>query len=174
MAGFQKRFQPWLNQPQAASAPSAAPPVPSVAERVEVLIGVNDRLAALLVREREAVERRSLAEVAALQEEKRRLALRFDEIGRLVRLDKAGLTALAPELMARLRESSWRLAEATATNVQTLDIQAAARKSVIDVVVKTVNHERKSEAAYAGCRRGYAPKAARPAPGRSSTLNATL
>lgn len=174
MAGFHKRFQPWLNQPQPVQAPPPAPPVPSVAERVEVLIGVNECLTALLARERQAVERRALAEVAALQEEKRRLALRFDEIGRLVRLDKAGLAALAPDLKDRLRESSWRLAEATAASVQTLDIEAAARKSVIDVVVKTVNHERKSEAAYAGCRRGYAPKVARPLPGRSSTLNATL
>ena len=174
MAVFQKRFQPWLNQPRQVPAPAPSPPVPSVAERVEVLIGVNDRLAALLVRESKAVERRALAEVAALQEEKRRLALRFDEIARLVRLDKAGLAALEPELTARLRESSWRLAEATAANVQALDIQAAARKSVIDVVVRSVNHERKSEAAYAGCRKGYAPKAARMPPGRSATFNATL
>ncbi len=174
MAAFHKRFQPWLNQPPPPPVPATPVPVPSTAERVEVLIGVNDRLAALLARERDAVERQALSEVAALQADKRRLATRFDEIARLVRLDKAGLAALPPDLMARLRESSWRLGEVTAANAQALDTQAAARKSVIDVVVKAVNHERRSEAAYAGCRQGYAPKAARALPARSSTLNTTL
>ncbi|MEI7609728.1 MAG: hypothetical protein WCJ64_20295 [Rhodospirillaceae bacterium] len=175
MATFQKRFQPWLSQPPPPPPPAAAPPpVPNTAERVEVLITVNTSLAALLARECDAANRRALAEVAALQDEKRRLAQRFDEIGRLVRLDKAGLAALPPELMARLKESSWRLAEATSANVQALDIQAAARKSVIDVVVKAVNHQRLSEAAYAGCRQGYPPKITRAPPGRALSLNATL
>ena len=174
MATFQKRFQPWLNQPKPEPPPNAAPPVPSIGERVEVLIGVNDRLAAVLVRERDALERRALAEVAALQADKRALATRFDEIGRLVRLDKAGLATLPPETMARLRESSWRLAEATSASVQSLDIHAAARKAVIEVVVKTVNHERQAEAAYAGLRKGYVPKTPRAPPGRSMSLNTTL
>ncbi len=173
MVVFHKRFQPQGNEPPPPAPPAPQPP-PSTAERVEVLITVNDRLAALLVREREALERRAVAEVAGLQADKRGLAARFEEIGRIVRLDKAGLGALPAEVMGRLRESSWQLAAATAANVQTLDIQAAARKSVIDMVVRTVNHERQSEAAYAGCRRGYAPKSPRAPPPRSTTLNTTL
>ncbi len=174
MAVFQKRFQPQISPPPAPEPSAAAPPPPALAERVEVLIAVSDRLAALLVRESAALERRALGEVAALQPDKRALAARFDEVGRLVRLDKTGLAGLAPELMARLKDASWRLCEATAVNVKELDVQAAARKSVIEVVVKSVNHERQAETAYASLGRGYVPKSTRAPPSRSMTINTTL
>ena len=168
---------PNRSQPRMPSSPAAAKPVPAQnpVERVEVLIGISERLAALLQRERAAVERRALAEVTALQADKRGLAARFDEIARLVRLDKAGLAALPPELMERLHESSRRLADATRANAETLDVQALARRSVIDVAVKAANQEIRAVAAYASGRPGgLSPKVARLPTPRSSTFNTTL
>ncbi|MEI6559602.1 MAG: hypothetical protein WCO00_14460 [Rhodospirillaceae bacterium] len=170
---FQKRFQPLVCRPPPPSPPPAPPP-PSLAERAAVLIGVIDRLSALLGRECDAVTRGALSELEGLQGDKRDLAGRFDEIGRLVRLDKAGLAALPADLLAQLKESSRRLREITQVNVGMLDIEAAARKSVIAVAVRTVNHERQAAAAYAGLRQGYLSKTTRAPPGRSTTLNATL
>ena len=173
MTLFQKKFQP----PSCCPAVPVAPPEPqppSVIERVELLIKVSDRLASVLAREAIALERKALSEVSALQPEKRSLSARFDEIGRLIRLDKASLMNLAPDYMARLREESWRLCEITSANVKALDVQSAARKSMIEVVVKSVNLERQAETAYAGLSRGYVPRSARTAGERSMTINTTL
>ena len=173
MAALPNRSQPRM--PSSPAAGASPPPVQNPVERAEVLIGISERLAALLLRERAAVERRALAEVAALQADKRSLAARFDEIARLVRLDKAGLAALPPDLLGRLQESSRLLADATRANAETLDVQALARRSVIDVAVKAANQERRAVAAYASGRPGsLPPKISRLPTPRSSTFNTTL
>ena len=155
-------------------AKPAAKPAGSPAERAEVLVSVMDRLAGVLAREMDLVRCGVLAGVTALQTDKRELTGRLDEVGRLLRLDRAGLAALPPDLLERLRQSARRLAELTAASADQLSIQVAAQTCILEVVVRTVKQGRRSETAY-----GQLGKACRSAvPGsrdsRSLAFNATL
>lgn len=165
-----------LDPRRSSPAPAAKTPpaAGTVAERAVVLISIMDRLSVLLARELDAIRRDALAEVSALQGEKRDLGARLDEIGRLLRLDRAGMASLGPEVLGRLRDSGARLAQVVDADLQTLDVRAEAQKRVVEVVVKTVNQERRAEAAYAQSRKGFVPKATRQPAGRASTFSATL
>lgn len=154
--------------------PAVQPPPGTAAERAEVLISVMERLGGLLSRELDALRRGALPEIVALQGEKRDLGTRFDEIGRLLRLDRAGLAALSPDLLARLKSSGARFADIAHVSRETLDIAAEAQKWVVEVVVKTVNQDRKADAAYSRSRPGFVPRATRPPPGRPATYSITL
>jgi hypothetical protein len=133
-----------------------------------------DRLAKLLTDELEAVHEGALDRVAAIQADKQKLAARLDETGRLLRIDRAGLAGLEPELRAALEQSSRRLGEITQASAEQLDIQGRAQKCVVDVVVKTVNHERRAELAYSQLRKGVARPIRKPVPCGSTTFSATL
>ena len=156
-------------------APSPVAPPGSTAERAQVLISVMDRLGDLLGRELELVRSGALGGVNALQADKRALTTRLDEIGRLVRLDSAGLSALPADLLARLKESGDRLRRLTAASAERLDIQAQGQKCVVDVVVKTVNQDRRADAAYGQARKGFVShQGPRLTAGPSATFNTTL
>ncbi len=144
------------------------------AERAQTLISVMHRLSDVMALELESVRNGALDRVAAIQADKRALAARLDEVGRLLRLDRAGLGGLPPELQLALVESSRRLGEITMASAELLDIQGRAQKCVVDVVVKTVNHERRAVAAYGQLRKGVAKPTRAPASQGSMTFNATL
>jgi len=160
--------------PRRPQPPKTAPPPGTTAERAVVLISIMDRLAALLTRELDATRRGALAELPVLQGEKRELGARLDEIGRLVRLDRAGLAALDPDLFRRLRDAGARLGQIVEADLRTLDVRAEAQKRVVEVVVKTVNQERRAGAAYGQLRKGFMPRATRQPAGGASTFSATL
>ncbi len=154
------------------------PPAPvqivTLAQKAALLISVMDRLTEVIGSELEAVRCSAHARVKSLQSAKQDLYGRLDEVGRLLRLDRAGLAALPLELLARLGESSRKLHVLTAASLELLDTQVEAQKCVVDVVVKTVNHERRTEAAYGRMRSGFVPQTAPLPRGRSSTYSATL
>ncbi|MEI8394324.1 MAG: hypothetical protein WCF85_06275 [Rhodospirillaceae bacterium] len=162
---------------QAHRPPAKKPPVVPAgtpAERVMVLISIMDRLHEVLERELDLARSDALTGVIALQADKLALTGRLDEIGRVVRLDRAGLAGLAPELMNRLKESGMRLNRTTAASADFFSIQAAASKAVIDVLVRSVNRDHRVEAAYSRQCTGYMPRGPRPSTTGAMTFTATL
>jgi len=184
MAALPPRPRPAPPKPPAAAQPPvASKPLPAVrpapmpgtpTERAEVLVSVMERLGALLARELDAARCRRYAEITALQGEKRDLTKRLDEIGRLVRLDRTGLAALAPDLTARLKDSGERLGALILTSAETLMIQAEAQKWVVDVAVKGANQKQRADTAYGKLQRGFAPRAVRAGAAGPTTFSATL
>jgi hypothetical protein len=160
----------------AKTGPGAAKPVSSETptERAQNLIAVMDRLTDVMTLELDAVRKGALERVATIQAEKRALATRFDEVGRLLRLDRAGLAGLPPDVRTALNDASRRLGEVTMASAELLDIQGRAQKCVVDVVVKSVNHERRAVTAYGQLRKGIARPARAPASSGSMTFSATL
>jgi len=144
------------------------------AERAQALVLVMNRLTDLMALELDAAQQGALDRVAALQTEKQALATRLDETGRLLLIHRAGLAGLAPELLTALEQSSHRLDQITRANAEFLDIQGRAQKCVVDVMVKTLNHERRAGTAYAQLRKGVARPTRAAAPCGSTTFSATL
>lgn len=171
--------------PRPASPPAKADAAKAPAfpegppERAQLLIALMERLADLLQRETEAISAREPARFNALAADKQKLAGRMEELGRLVRLDRAGLAGLPVELRQRLRETGQHLDQLSAANEAALRLYAEAQRSVVDVVVGAVNRERGANASYAAMARGpVAPAvmatAARAYGSRSMALNTRL
>ncbi len=155
--------------PAAKEVPSGSP-----TDRARALLAVMTRLSDLMIGELEAVRCGALDRVAGLQAEKRALATKLDETGRLLRLDRTGLAGLPPEVRRALDETGRRLAAITMASAETLDIQGRAQKCVVDVAVKTVEQDRRAGIAYAQGRKGISGAGRRAPPAGSSTFSATL
>jgi hypothetical protein len=169
---------------------SFAPPSPKPAgnlpqnahERASALIGLMDRLAACIRRESDAIRRRRpVAEIKALVKEKEPMVLVYEEISRLLRVDKEGVAALPVEVKTKLKEAAARLKTAGDDSAGMLRAAEAGQKLLVDTVAAAIGKANgRQTAAYpataAGGRpmpRGYgpAPGSIRPA---AATLNATL
>ena len=148
-------------------------------ERANVLVGLMSRLAAHLRRETAAVrDRRPGEEIAAMLQDKSRLVMAYEEIARLLRVDREGMAALPEELKERLREAMHDLADGAAENADTLRIDGEGQKLLVDSIVEAVNRARAvpqlsyGPGALAPAGRGYAPPTSGPA--TSATLNTRL
>lgn len=151
-------------------------------ERAVALIGLMDRLAACVNRENDAIRRRRpVSEIKALVKEKEPMVLVYEEISRLLRVDKDGVAALPAEVKTKLKEAALRLRAAGTDNADTLRAANAGQKILVETVaaaVGRVNARQASayQATAAGGRpppRGYgpAPGSIRPA---AAALNTTL
>jgi hypothetical protein len=164
-------------------APKPASNLPKNAhERALALIGLMDRLAACVKRESEAIRsRRPVAEIKALVKEKEPMVLVYEEISRLLWVDKEGVAALPTDVKAKLKEAAARLKVAGQDNADTLRTVSAGQQVLVDTVAAAVGRAKAGQAsAYqptaGGGRaapRGYGPQpgSIRPA---AVSLNATL
>ncbi|WP_448203196.1 flagellar basal-body protein [Azospirillum sp. sgz302134] len=152
----------------------AQPALPKNAEeRATALVELMGRLAAHLQRETAAVRRRcSTAELARLAKEKQPMTLVYEEVSRLLRVDREGMANLPDETKARLREATRALYEASADNADTLRRNGEAQKILVDTVVDAINHARQTTpVAYPASRTYVAPKRG---PATAATLNKQL
>lgn len=168
--------------PKTPKAPPAN--VPKTAEeRAMALVGLMVRLAAHLDRETAAARgRASTAEMAALAKAKEPMALVYEEISRLLRVDREGMTALPEELKAELRAATKALAASAAANTELLRSATASQNVLVDTVVASVNRARRSnQPAYGPAAAGYSSPqhrrdygTPRHGPATSGTLNTRL
>lgn len=154
----------------------------SAEERAEALISLMERLTAHLEQETRTLADRRVRDIAALVKAKQPMALVAEEMGRLLRIDREGLSSLPLDLKERLRETVRALNAATDANIGTLDRMAGAQQLLVDTIVDAVNRDRKlNHPAYGpaaggryanGPSRVYAPPTNGPA--TSATLNTNL
>ncbi len=123
-------------------APSANLPK-NAEERAGALIELMGRLSANLRREAEAVERRcNTAELARLAKEKQPMMLVYEEVSRLLRVDREGMANLPDDTKAKLRAATRDLYDASAENADVLRRNSGAQKILVDTVVNAINHAR--------------------------------
>lgn len=165
------RFPPASAKPQPSNLPKNA------FERATALVDLMGRMAALLARETEAVRtRRPTAELAKIAREKEPMSLVYEEVSRLLRVDREGMAGLPAELKQSLKDAAGALYAASAENAEALRLGSEAQKLVVDTVVGAVNRSRSvPRTAYAphmGGGRGYSP--APHGPATAATLNTRL
>lgn len=157
------------------AAPSNLPK--NALERATALVDLMGRLTALLTREAAAVRaRRPSAELAQIAREKQPMSLVYEEISRMLRVDREGVMGLPAELKAALKEATGALYAASADNAEALRIGGQAQKIVVDTVVGAVTKAQKAPstayAAHMGGGRGYAAPPS--GPRTSAALNTRL
>ena len=150
-------------------------------ERALALVDLSARLTAQIDRETAAIRgRRPTAEVDALANGKQPLCIAYEELSRLLRIDRAGMAALAPELKDRLIAATQKLGESTQANAQVTRVAGEAQQTLVDALVSAVNRLRQTQPGVPyGPRqsngpllRGYGAPTRGPA--TSATLNACL
>jgi hypothetical protein len=140
---------------QSPRRPTASLPR-NAAERAEALFDLMERLIAVLDRETAAVQRQDTGgEFTRLVQDKQPLVMAYEELARLLRVDRDGLKALPAPVKQRLQEMTRRLSEASATNANALKANGDAQKIVVDTMVGAVNHARQSQPGFS-----YGPSAA--------------
>lgn len=153
-----------FSEPNKPAAPNNLPK--NAYERAVALVGLMGRLAVCIDRESEAIAKhRPVAEIKALVKEKEPMALVYEEISRLLRVDREGLAALPPELKQQLRDATERLRTAGQVNADTLRVAEKSQKILVETVASAVNRTKQGQAASynataAGGRaapRGYGP-----------------
>lgn len=136
-------------QAGAAASAGAGSQIPSdPLERIRLLLVLSSRISDLLERETAATRARRWNDLSALQGEKRALVRRYDELARLVRLNRDALIALPPELLERLVASTEHLDTLAHDSAIFLDRSAEAQRRVVDVTVRTTTQHRSAANAY--------------------------
>lgn len=150
-------------------------------ERAETLVDLSKRLATQIERETAAVRaHRPAAEVIALATAKHPLSIAYEELSRLLRIDRAGMAALDPELKERLSVATRALADSTTVNARVLRIAGESQQTLVDAMVTAMNRLRQTQpgvpygpaTASGKPLRGYGAPTRGPA--TSATLNACL
>jgi hypothetical protein len=150
-------------------------------ERAVALLDLSARLTAQIERETAAIRsHRPAAEVIALATAKHPLSIAYEELARLLRIDRPGMAALAPELKERLTTATQTLAESTAVNSHVLRVAGESQQTLVDALVTAINRLRQTEpgipygpsTASGKPLRGYGAPTRGPA--TSATLNACL
>ncbi|CAO3424176.1 flagellar basal-body protein [Azospirillum endophyticum] len=146
-------------------------------ERAGALVELMGRLTGLLEREAAAVRaRRPAKELAQIVKDKQPMTLVYEEISRLLRVDREGLAGLPAELKTALKEATAKLYAATADNAEALRIGSEAQKVMVDTVVGVITRQQKAPstayAAHMGGGRGYSPPPS--GPRTSAALNTRL
>lgn len=159
------------------SKPAAGNLPKNALERATALVELMARLTALLEREATAVRaHRPAAELTRLAKEKQPMSLVYEELSRLLRIDRDGLMALPAEMKTALKEATGKLYAATADNAEALRVGGAAQKIVVDTVIGVLTRQQKAPAtayaAHMGGGRGYSPPPS--GPRTSATLNTRL
>ena len=141
------------------------PPMPPPAVPAQVTSQATDmldlmmRLADLLAHETELVRAGHVRDIGALQREKLRLSLLYQDAIR--RLDAGGvkIVALPAPLRAQVVAASSRLADVAAQNERTLRVGRAATRKLLDMLVDSVKSQFKPLTRYDARRKatGYAP-----------------
>ena len=150
-------------------------------ERAVALVDLSARLTAQIDRETAAIrEHRPAAELIALATAKHPLCIAYGELTRLLRIDRAGVAALAPELKDRLAAATQALTDSTAVNAHVLHVAGQCQQTLVEAMVSAMNHLRQTEpgvpygppTASGRPLRGYG--APTRGPRTSATLNACL
>lgn len=146
-------------------------------ERAVALVDLMGRLTAVLEREATAVRaRRPAKELAQIGRDKQPMTLVYEEISRLLRVDRDGLMALPAGLKTALKDATAKLYAATADNAEALRVGGAAQKIMVDTVVGVISRQQKAPstayAAHMGGGRGYSPPPS--GPRTSAALNTRL
>ncbi|HYG88850.1 MAG TPA: flagellar basal-body protein [Azospirillum sp.] len=148
-------------------------------ERAVALLDVMGRLVSALDRETGLLRgRRPSGELGRLADEKQPLSLAFDELSRLLRIDREGMAGLAPDLKERLAAATQTLLASTAANAEALGGATKVQKILVDAVVAGINRLREQQPGVAygpssgggQALRGYGAPTRGPA--TSATLNA--
>ncbi len=135
------------------------PAAPQPALQATDMLDLMMRLADLLAHETELVGAGHVADIGALQREKLRLSLLYQDAIR--RLDAAGvkIMTLPAPLRAQIVAASNRLADVAAQNERTLRIGRAATRRLLDMLVASVRSRLKPLTRYNARRKatGYTP-----------------
>lgn len=148
-------------------------------ERAISLIGLMGRLTAHLDHETQAArDRASTAEMEALAKAKEPMALVYEEVSRLLRIDRDGFQQLPSTLVDELKAATRALAASAAANVELLRTATRSQSVLVETVVASVNRARTASVpaygrAGGGAAGGRAPAYAGPrhGPALAVTLN---
>lgn len=150
----------------------AGPPVPTdPVERVRLLLTLTARLGPLLEREISAVRTRRWRDLSAVQDEKRSVSRRYEDVARLIRLDRTALAELPADLLQRLSDETARLDALAQDSASTLERGTEAQRRVLDVTIRATNQNRTAASAYV---RARSPGPHHGGPSTSATLNQKL
>ncbi len=109
-------------------------------ERAVALIDVTERLIAVINRETEMLSRPySPADLGQVADKKQPLSFAFDELSRLLRIDRDGMANLAPELKDRLTAMTEALVASATINAEALSIAVKTQKIVAETLVASIN-----------------------------------
>lgn len=156
---------------------AAIAPPKNAQERAVALIDVAARLTALIERETGILNgRHASSELGRLADEKRPLSIAYDELSRLLRIDRQGMAALPTELKERLSAAGQELATLCATNAERLRGAAEAQQVVVDALVAGINRLRNQQpgVAYGPVASSVSPLRGYGAPTRGHATSATL
>lgn len=157
-----------IGQAKAKSAKSATNLPRNARERAEALVGLMGRMAAHIDRETNAVRaHRPMAELRALVKDKEPMSLVFEELSRLLRVDRDGMAALPDALKKALKQGSAELRRASTENAAALRYAQDGQRIVVDTLAAAANRMKNRQAsAYAATAgggraapRGYGPPA---------------
>jgi len=155
----------------AAGVPRTAP------ERAVALIELMGRLSAHIAQEAAAIRaNRPVAELTRLAADKQPLALAYEELARLLRVDGAGMAALPGELKERLAAATRALAQESEANARMLRRAGDAQQELVNALVASINQNRQTQPGLTygrGSGPTPYPGAMRP-PAPSMTYNARL
>lgn len=166
-----------IRQPKETKANANLPK--TAEERAVALTDLMERLASHLVQETRSIRSLDFAALPRLVKEKEPMALVIEEMGRLLRIDRAGFAALPPSLLSRLKEANAALNLASEDNAAALRRMAASQRLLVDTVVGVVNQGRRLDhpaygPAAAGMRAPLGHRAAHQAPVAGPATSATL
>lgn len=130
--------------PARRAAPAGAVPSTAV-ERTRMLIDVLDRLAGLL--DGDAAPQRG-APTSRRDTDRQTLVRGFDELGRLLRVDRDGIAAMAPELRDELVTGLTTVRSLAEGNLRALSARVRAQKIIVDTLVRSVGEQRRAEGFY--------------------------
>ncbi|MBI1208569.1 MAG: hypothetical protein GC191_14955 [Azospirillum sp.] len=147
------------SSPGATASGSAIGAPATASERAAALIELAGRLAELLQQEAAAIAGGGTPN--AVGNDRHALIQRYDETARVLRLDRAGLAGLSPELLERLRREARTLAEAAAAHAELLRVASEAQRRTVDGLFRAVNRERTAANGYGRALRGLSPSPAR-------------
>ncbi len=151
------------------------PKLPQTAfERATAFLDVSGRLSGLLSREFSALRARDKASLTAIGVDKRKLAVAYEELGRLLRIDPEGMKSLDPATKRALRDSVEDLRQTAEQGFGVLRARSAAQQGLVDFVVKTINGDRATAGQY-GQQSGRAVRVVPTSgPVASATFNTTV
>lgn len=129
------------------------PPKPagpkSPAERAQALIDVVERLGGLITEEDQALAQAQLRHLGKTAPRKQKLGFAFDELCRLLRVDRQALLGLDDDTKQELRLAIGRMRAAARDQEKRLRTKTEAHRHLVESLVKTTNHERRTEQHYA-------------------------
>jgi len=143
-------------------------------DRVNEIMVITERLAALLERENDALKNRRNEELTTLLDEKATLGRVYETRVQPMKDHPEFLEAVAPDLREKLKKMGLKIAKLMEENARLLKIAIEANRRVIDMIAEAVKESAPSAGVYSSAGKTDQPGQQGAAHSPAFSLNQTL